>query len=187
MRDPRVLNVGRNNGSGRRLKLRDLPTPMEKRTRDAPYTLSIEGFPDLIKRMEKDPTFAADIAHQLRRPKRVGRREHMISGRKAAQEPMLNAPRDTIERALAYREPTAKDRVAKGQLFEQFVVKPRCGEAAKQEYGAAFWGERLWNVYTLRWARGFVIVTDKGSESRTFLTMGELKSAIRKSGWDIIR
>lgn len=181
------MNVGRNHGSGRRLKLRDLPTPMEKRTRDQPYTLSIEGLPALVEKMQKDPTFAADIAHQLRRPRGVDKRRHMISGRKAAQEPMLNAPRDTIERALAYREPTHRDRLVKGELYDRLVVKPRCIEAAKKEYAGAFWGERLWNIYTLRYSRGFVIVTDKGSESRTFPSMGELKSAIRKSGWDIIR
>lgn len=190
---PKLMSVtagaptGRVSGSGRRMRLRDLPTPVEKRTRDSPYTLSSEGLPALLERMMDDPTFAADIHHQLRRPRGVNKREHGISGRKAVAEPMLNAKPDSVARGLAYREPSHKDRLVKGALYDRLVVKPTCIASAKAEHSSPFWGERLWNIYTLRYARGFVIVTDKGSESMVFHSYGELKAAVRKSGWEILR
>jgi hypothetical protein len=182
-----LITSGKNNGTGKRLKLRDLPTQQEKVVRDAPYTLSIEGLPSLVKKMMDDPAFAAEIAHRLRKPTGVDARRHGIAGRSAIREPMLNARADSIAAGLAYNEPTKKKRMPKGHIYDRIVVKPRCLETARLEYHSAFWGERMWIVFTMRYGKGYVVVTDKGSESKVFMSYGELKSAINKSGWEIVR
>jgi hypothetical protein len=60
-------------------------------------------------------------------------------------------------------------------------------DGAKFGRNSAFWGERLWTVFTLRYSRGYVVQTDIGDDSRVFNTMGEVNAAIKASGWEIVR
>lgn len=175
------------NGSGNKKRLRDTPTTVERRLMDTPLRLTIEDYPVLLQRMADDPIYAADILHQMRRPKRGNATRHKISGRHAVREPMLNASVNSVANGLQYREPEYKDRVIKAGVYDTLVVKPTSSNTAKLERTSSFWGERTWKVYTLRYSKGYVLVTDKGSESRVFPTYGELKAAVRKSGWEIIR
>lgn len=175
-------------GSGKRLRLRDTPTPMERRLYDnLGSRFNFQAAESMVQRMALDPVFEADVKHLLRRPKRVNKTRHQIAGRSAAKEPMLNASPDSIRNALAYREPTHNDRLPKGRVYATLIVKPMNSRAAKLEHHSAFWGERRWVVYTLRYTSGYVLVTDKGSESKRFHSFGELKSAVTKSGWEVVR
>jgi hypothetical protein len=173
--------------SGRhRLKLQDRLLPEERRLKDAPMTLSVEGWPSLLKRMSSDPVLAADVAFQLRRPRRVDRTRFLLAGHSAAKEPMLNADPQSIRNGLNYKEQQSKTRLPKQRVVERIIVKPMSLKTAKLGYTSANWTQRLWQVWNLKYAKGFVIVTDMGMETPPFNSMGELKSAIRKSGWEIV-
>lgn len=175
-------------GTGARKKLVDLPTPEELRNRDGRKREPLSGAQTLaiIERMAADPVYAAEIQLEMRRPGRHSKARHHIAARAAAKEPMLNASPDSIRNGLAYHEPSHKDRLVKGKVYVHLIVKPTTGAAAKAE-GLKSWVERRWTVYTLKYSKGFVIVTDRGSESRVFPTYGELRSALNKSGWEIVR
>lgn len=173
--------------SGRhRLRLKDSPTLQERKLKDAPITLSPEAWPELAARCVKDPTFAADMAFQLRRPRRVDKTRYLLAGHSAAREPMLNASPDSIRNGLNYKEQRNKTRLPKQRLVERLIVKPNSLKTAKLGYTSPNWTQRLWQVFSLKYAPGFVIVTDMGMETSPFGSMGELKSAIRKSGWEIV-
>lgn len=172
-------------GSTRRIKLKDIPGPVERTMQENPLTqgMSLRAIKD---RMERDPAWAAAVEHDMRRPKGISSTSHHIAGRAAVKEPMLNADPQSIRNGLDYKEVQRNNRLPKDKLYASLVVKPVTRAAAKAE-GHTSWVERRWTVHTLKYARGFVIVTDKGDESRVFPTYGELKSAIQKSGWRIIR
>lgn len=175
-------------GTGAKRKLVDLPTPEELRNRDARNRKPMTGEQALaiVQRMAEDPVYAAEIQLEIRRPGRHSKARHHIAARAAGKEPMLNAAPDSIRNGLAYREPGHKDRVVKDKTYVHLIVKPTTGAAAKAD-GQKSWVERRWTVYTLKYSKGFVIVTDRGSESRVFPTYGELRSALNKSGWEIVR
>lgn len=174
-------------GTGKKQPLRESLTYKERVLRENLPELGIHNLQAVVKRMQEDPAYAADIAWQLRQPRNVSKTRAAVAALRTQKEPMLNADPQSITNALAYSEPNHKDRVVKGSLYDRMVVKPTTSRAAKQEYSSAFWGERLWNVYTLKYTKGFVVVTDKGSESKVFPTYGELKAAAVKSGWEIVR
>jgi hypothetical protein len=150
---------------------------------------SIEKFQAYMTLLEHDPVRKAMHDTDMRRGVMRGDpRRNGISALATIKEPMLNASPNSISNALAYKEPGHKDRVVKNKkVYDRIVVKPTCTTAAKLEHKSSFWGERCWNIYTLRYAKGFVLVTDGGSESRVFPTYGELKVAVKKSGWEIVR
>lgn len=175
-------------GSGRRLPIRDNLSPKEKK-----YLFQSSGRYNAanaaatLERMASDPVFAAEVHHALRQPRKVDRIKHGISGRAAADEPMLNASKSSIDNGLRYRETDHKTRVAKGRLHQRLVVKPVSRQAATLGYPGGNWTERLWNVYNVKYARGLVAVTENGLETSVFKTEGELHSAISNSGWEIAR
>lgn len=178
----------KNTGSTRKIKLVDRPKgKKERQLYDNPRTVDRNNIAEVLQRAADDPVYAADLMHSLRRPRRVDRAKHEISGRAAVRQPMLNGPKDSLESALKYREPDVKTRVPKLKREWYMIVKPASLQAARAETGASNWVERRWDVYSLKYAPGFVIVTDKGAESRTFPSRGELLSAVTKSGWEIVR
>jgi len=145
-------------------------------------------FQAYMELLEHDPVRKAMHETDMRRGVMRGDpRRNGVSALATIKEPMLNACPNSIANALAYREPNHKDRVVKGKIYDRLVVKPLTSKNAKLEHNSGFWGERCWNVYTLRYAKGFVLVTDGGGESRVFPTYGELKVAVKKSGWEIVR
>ena len=142
---------------------------------------------DVIARHKAAIAMSLDYALEARRPKGMDKAKFGIATTKAAKEPMLNAHPAAISRGLLYREKIPKDRLAKGFVYKRIVVKPTCSETAKMDHPGGFWGERSWIVYTLKYAHGFVLVTDSGRETKKFNSYGELKSAVGKSGWEITR
>lgn len=185
---PPVNAFARRDGTGAKRKLVDLPTPEELRNRDGKRTSPMTGEQAIavMRRMVDDPVYAAEIQLEMRRPGRHSKARHHIAGRAAIREPMLNASPDSIRNGLAYHEPSHKDRLVKGKVYADLIVKPASRAAAKSD-GPSSWVERRWQVFTLKYASGYIIVTDKGSESRVFPSFGELRSAITKSGWEIVR
>lgn len=174
-------------GTGARKKLIDLPTPMELRNRDAKSGRPRTGAMMLaiVEKMAEDPAYAAEILLEARRPGKHSKARHHISARAACKEPMLNASPDSIRNGLAYNEPSHKGRLVKGQKYADLIVKPTTLAASKAD-GVGSWVERRWQVFSLRYSSGYIIVTDKGSESRVFPTYGELRSALNKSGWQVV-
>lgn len=105
-----------------------------------------------------------------------------------AGEPVLTASPKSIRDGIGGKLDYAKN--PKLPVFEcvaTIVVKPNCSQTAKAGRNSAFWGERMWKVYNLKYAKGFCAVTDLTDYTPKFNTMGELMSAIRTSGWDIVR
>lgn len=175
-------------GSGRKLGLRDTYSPLEKRLQfQNGARFGKHNLESTLKRYLTDETFKAEADHAMRQPRKVDRIKHGISGRAAADEPMLNASKSSIDNGLRYRETDHKSRVAKGALHQRIVVKPVSRQAALFGYPGGNWGERLWSIYHLKYARGLVAVTENGLETAVFKTEGELHSAISKSGWEIAR
>ena len=142
---------------------------------------------DVLAAHKAAVAMSLDYALESRRPKGVDKYKFGMAASKAAREPMLNAHPQSITRGLLYKESQPKDRLAKGYLFKRIVVKPTCRETAKLDNPHGFWGERTWLVFTLKYAQGFVLVTDSGRETKKFNSYGELKSAVGKSGWEITR
>lgn len=170
-------------GSRKKMKLRETIPAVERRREDVEATrFGVGKGLAIAKRMADDPVYAAEIEHALRRPVNADRFRHGVAGRAAVKSPMLNADPQCIKNALAYNEPNPKDRVPKARVVEELIVKPRSGATAQ-----GFWGERRWLVYSLKYTKGFVIVTDKDQESKVFQSMGELRKAAIDSGWELVR
>ena len=175
-------------GSNRKLRLRDTRTPLEKRQDFAEQgRFNPKAAQSIVERMFKDPVYAAEIEHALRKPQKVDRFRHGAAGRAAAGIPMLNASKDSIANGLNYHEHGHKDNKPKGALYGRIVVKPTTVATAKLGHPGGFWGERTWSIYNLKYAAGFVAVTDKGQETSHFNTIGELMAAVGKSGWEVVR
>lgn len=175
-------------GSSRKLRLREPRTAIEKRQDFAEQgRFNPKSAHYIMQRMLTDPVFKAEIDHALRKPVKVDRFKHGAAGRAAAGIPMLNASKDSIENGLRYREHGDKDNLPKGALFGRVVVKPLTVATSRLGSPGGFWGERTWSIYNLKYAKGVVAVTDHGQETASFPTVGELMSAINKSGWEVIR
>lgn len=146
-----------------------------------PLHVPPRDFARFLERLENQPERASELAAESRRPAGVSRAAYGVAIRKAGGSPMLNADArqvtDSLERGQRrYRQP-------KAGLVEQLIVKPEAMATGK----VAGWHERRWTIHRLKYAKGVCIVTDTGDESKAFNTIGELKSAVVKSGWRIIR
>lgn len=152
-------------------------------------SLDPESFRNTLHKVSHDEPRAAAIAADARRPRGTDRARFGIAIRAAAREPMLNADRDSIRLGLDYNYSDFRktSKVAKHKVEAYITVKPTCLEAAKFARNSAFWGERLWRIMSLKFAPGFVAVTDSGHDTSRFNTIGELLAAINKSGWERIR
>lgn len=175
----RRIRMGETNGKGSR-------KAYPKREFRPQYKPIVFKAADFAKLAETEPAEFAEMATAARRPNGVSTVAHGIATRKAAGEPMLTANPRMIVDAMERGRKTAK--MPKGRLYANLVVKPLTVRNAKLgAAGAGFWGERVWRVYNLKYSSGVVAVTDRGAETAMFSTIGELKSAIRKSGWEIVR
>lgn len=183
------LSHNEKNGKGKRQPLREKGVQASEEYPGAPpgKAFSKEQFLEWWEGLKSDPVRWAAFMADTRRPGGVNKRAYGIAIRKAGHENMLNADKKCITKALGYKERGLSDRAIKGQIKERLIVKPLSLANAKAGRTSTFWGERLWLIYTLRYSRGYVVVTDTGHESKVFPTIGELKSATRKSGWEIVR
>ena len=162
-----------------------ITVPKDKTGRIRPGALA-----ELLTAMGKDPARLAMLEAASRRPAGVSKERFQIAIRASVQEPMLTAHKRSVEKGLDFKhldESNRKSRVPKGPVYAKLVVRPLALRNAKHGRTSPFWGERLWYVRTLKYASGYVITTDIGDDSRTFPTFGELKSAITKSGWEVVR
>ena len=144
----------------------------------------------LLQRVAKDEVLQSEVNSMLARPPGVSKARFGVAIRAASREPMLAANPESIASGLDWKhadETVKKRSIAKGGIFKRIVVKPTSLRTAKYGRNSAFWGEREWVVFTLKYGRGLVVRTDIGDDSKVFPTWGELSSAIRKSGWQVIR
>lgn len=140
--------------------------------------------------MAKHPERLAELLLETRRPAGVAKERFGVAARKASRTPMINADPKNIGRGLDWYKAQLDERrysPAKDKVYKRIVVKPTTLQTAKAGRTSAFWGERLWTVFTLKYSKGYIITTDNGETSKRFPTYGELKSAITKSGWEVVR
>lgn len=138
----------------------------------------------LIAIASNNPAKIAEIMTASRRPTSVGKCQFEIATRKAAGDNMLSASGDSVEFGLDHRN--SRVRVQLGELQYNLIIKPSCLKTAKMGRKEGWWGERLWGVYAPRYATGLLAVTDCGHQTTIFPTQGELHSAIKRSGWEIV-
>jgi hypothetical protein len=127
-----------------------------------------------------DPIRAAAFMVDGKRPSNTNNVRWEIARRSACGIPMLNA--DPSDTRSALEGAVKKGRVPKGKLVKRIIVKPKTGAT-----GARGWMERMWHVHELKYARGLVCVTDDGDETKVFPQWSDMRAAILKSGWEIIR
>lgn len=185
------LRLSAQRGRGRKMSLREFQDIFKpdgyNLTGDK---LDPEDFRKTLLKIAGDEVRGAALAADSRRPKGVDRTRFRIAIRAAVREPMLNADRKSVSLGLDYRKledfrKTSK--VAKHKVEAYITVKPTCLETAKFARNSAFWGERLWRIMSLKYANGYVAVTDTGHDTGRFNTSGELLAAIEKSGWTRVR
>lgn len=139
----------------------------------------------LVRLYNNEPAEFAELMNLVGRPAGVSKERFGIASRAAAKIPMLNADPDCIRsKGTSDGKPA---RVPKARVEYRLVIKPRTLKNAKLGRNAPFWGERLWLVHSLKFSKGYVITTDTGDETRTFQHEGQLRSAILRSGWEIVR
>ena len=152
--------------------------------------MDAKDFAKALVKIAHDDTRSAALAADARRPRGVDKTRFGIAIRANAREPMLNADRKSVSLGLDYNrlnDFAKTSKVLKHKTEAYIVVKPTCLETAKFGRNSAFWGERLWRIMSLKYAPGFVAVTDTGHDTGRFNSIGELFAAIRKSGWERIK
>lgn len=176
-------------GKGRRQRLRE-----DQPYRPAGYIVTgdvdqkdLERF---IKRIGDDPVRLAEMQANARRPFGQDRARWGMALTTNARIPVLTANPESIRLGLdASRsdEYIRKHRPALFQRVASLVVKPTCIKTAKYGRNSPFWGDRLWGMFNLKYAKGFLCVTDLHDYTSTFRTHGELLAAVEQSGWKIVR
>lgn len=159
-------------------------------TRKPDGTITAEAMEAFIRRLAKDEVRVGELEVAARRPSGVSKERFGIAVRSASRIPMLNADRDAIEMGLDHSrngEVLKKRYVPKGGVIDRMVIKPSTLHNAKYGRNSAWWGERLWTIHSLRYGKGYIVTTDIGDDSKVFDSVGALRSAIKKSGWEIIR
>lgn len=142
-----------------------------------------DDFTRWMLRLQSDPVRLAAFLADGRRPKGVSREQHGVALRRAVREPMLTADPRTIASGLLDKTQQS-GRLPKGKPFRYLLVKPACIATSRLGGG---WHAREWVVYTLKYAKGLVVVTNKGQESSVFPSFRVLRDNIIKSGWEIVR
>ena len=174
-----------------RMKLGERPLPYDH---DAGYTLTTRPDGTFTKEaalaymdsLLRDPVKMAQALAALRRPKGVAKERFGTAIRAAIREPMLNADPRATEKALSYNSP-GKSTAAVGPVHSRIVVKAASGQASRYGGRAGFWGERSWTIHPLKYGHGWVAKTDIGDTTSPFDSIGQLRKAIKDSGWSIVR
>lgn len=141
--------------------------------------VTVDAVLQSFDRLESDRELKAAVARRLRGGVSYYRRE--IAARRA--DDMLIGQRNSCE--TAWRDNVSERRTPCLPVVEYIIVKPTCMQTAK--HGGAGWRQRTWKIYPLRYAKGFLAVTDAGVETEKFPSIQTLKSAIKKSGWELVR
>lgn len=175
----------------RRMRKGERPLPYDY---DAGYsitkrpdgTFTAEAAMEYMANLQRDPVRMAMALAALRRPKGVPKERFGTAIRAAVREPMLNADPRATEKALSYNRP-GKATAAVGPVHSRIVVKAASGTASRYGGRAGFWGERAWTIHPLKFGRGWVAKTDIGDTTSPFDSIGQLRKAIKASGWDLVR
>lgn len=137
-----------------------------------------------LKSILADPVKAAAFMADARRPSGVSKERHGLALRIATGQPILNAQPRMVKDAL---ESNALPTITAGGFDSTLIVKPLTGAAAKAGRSSSFWGERAWKIMVPKYGRGFFIRYDTGGDSRVYPSRSELVSAIRRSGFQVIK
>jgi hypothetical protein len=150
---------------------------------DAEFPVALDGrvdreaFKGFLDDVLDDPIRKASFMAEGRRPGNVGRAAYGIAMRRTLREPMLNADPRRVREALERPE---KSRVPKLPPFKRIVVKPVLPVARG-------WYERVWTIHQLRYTRGVIAVTDEGDETQIFPQYSDLRAAIGRAGWKVVK
>lgn len=137
-----------------------------------------------MRRIAADPVRLAECLADARRPEGVSRARHGVAIRASAGDKMLTALGSEVQRALKI---TRIPQLVSGGLYERMIVKPTTAAAAKAGRSSSFWGERSWAVHRPKYGPGFFIRYDVGGDSRVYASVAELRGAVKRSGFTIIR
>lgn len=129
-------------------------------------------------RVISNPVDRAMLAAEMRRPSKVSQGRYGIALRSAMREPMLNAGKATIE-SREYRGKSPKHK-----LQRSFRVKPDTLKASRYAGG---WNVRDWQLWSLQYAPGFVVVNHNGDESEVFPSWHKARLAIEEAGYVVLR
>lgn len=182
-----------NEERGRARKLKNGSLKKEPRRRSKPESgpyfrsyhdgrVNESGLADYLEALSDNPISVAVIEAEGRRPKGVTSARHGVAIRQAVREPMLNATPGAVSKALREFKNEGQRIALDSGIVKSFVVKP-----TSRVTGVHGWYERRWMAKNARYARGLVIVTDEGEQSKLFNSWGEARKAILASGWEILR
>lgn len=146
---------------------------------------TVEQIAKQLRYIASDPVELAAFMSDSRRPPNADKARWGIAQRAAAGIPMLNADPRQVREALD--RPKRAGRIISSGIYASVIVKPVKLEAAKIGRASAYWGERVWNVHRPKYSAGFFITDDFGNQSMLLRSMGEVYSAIRKAGFELIR
>lgn len=153
-------------------------------------TMTPEAAAAHIRAVAADPMRLVQANLLVRRPPGVSKERFNIAVRAAGGEPMLTAAPSSVRFGLDYNRSQQEQRqksLPKMGVAERIYVKPKSLKVAKYGRNSAYWSEREWLIFALKYSRGYVVRTDIGDESSCFNSIGLLKAAIRDSGWEIVR
>ena len=110
---------------------------------------------------------------------------HGISAMKHAGMPLLNATQKDMERSLLDGLADKHPQHALNKLERSIRVKPLTAQAAKEMKG---WHTREWKIYSLRYAKQFCLLNEKGIHSvRTWPSMKALFQSLSEYGLEVFR
>lgn len=153
-------------------------------------TLTPEAAASHMRAVANDPMRMVQANLLVSRPPGVSKERFNIAARAAGGEPMLTASPSSIRFGLDYNRSQQEQRqkaLPKMGVAERVYVKPTSLKTAKYGRNSAYWSEREWLIFALKYSKGYVVRTDIGDESSCFNSIGMLKAAIRGSGWEIVR
>ena len=132
------------------------------------------------RKMVADGTLA-DAVVAARRPANVGKGRWGIAVRMKGE--ILNARKNAVESGLDYRQDRPRSTPT---LAPRYFITVKATSAKQAEQGSMGWLERTWRISPLRYKRGFIVISELGTESNVFPSAEHALTAIRKSGWEIV-
>lgn len=132
------------------------------------------------RKMVADGTLA-DVLAAARRPANVGKGRWGIAVRMSGE--LLHARKNAVEAGLEYRQDKPRSTPT---LAPRLYISVKATSAKQAGQGRMGWLERPWRISPLKYKRGFIIISELGTESNVFPSADHALTAIRKSGWEIV-
>lgn len=123
----------------------------------------------------------SEVLAAARRPANVGKGRWGIAVRMKGE--LLHARKNAVEAGLEYRQDKPRSTPT---LAPRYFITVKATSAKQAQQGQMGWLERPWRISPLQYKRGFIIISELGTESNVFPSAEHALTAIRKSGWEIV-